>query len=141
MAARYRAAMAALPESGKVSGIGPALTALAPVTGPEYDLGLYYALVLRNDPWQARQPADSLHGLYTQAKTQLAGAIATAAMDTLRTRKTITAEDVPEGHRRSGANGPWAAVGTLAAGEVAPGRGVLLRRESGCRCSRGSAPG
>ncbi len=93
LAARYHAAEEALPRADSLATIGEALSALAQVTGPEWDLPLYQRWA-GIEPWQVTEPSEGLHGPSTLAKSLLAGTLSEAAVARAREAGVLTPERI-----------------------------------------------
>jgi len=118
LSGRYHAAQEALPKATDVETVGEALSALAAVTGPEWDLDLYMDWK-GIEPWQVTEPVERVHGAYTEAKALLAGTLAGAAVDAAREAGTLTPDGVHAQLVR-------VAREALGGRELSPGEKVLL---------------
>lgn len=118
LAARYRAATEALPHADDTTAIGEALSELAAVTGPEWNLDLYRRW-RGIDRWQVMEANEALHGPYTLAKSLLAGTLSEAAVGRARAAAELTPERIEQ---------ELTAVAREALGgrELSPGEKTLL---------------
>jgi hypothetical protein len=118
LAGQYHAAKEALPHADNLATIGDALSALAEVTGPEWNLALYqrWTGIL---PWQVTEPNEAIHGPSTLAKSLLAGTLSEAAVGRARAAADLTPERI---------QGELTAVAREALGgrELSPGEKTLL---------------
>ncbi len=118
LARRYRAATEALPHAGDANSIGEALSELASVTGPEWNLDLYerwHGI----EPWQVMEPNEAVHGPYTLAKSLLAGTLSEAAVDRARAAGELTPQRVQQELSAVAREG-------LGGRELSPGEKMLL---------------
>ncbi len=93
LAGRHHAASAAVPHADSLATIGGALSELATVTSPEWNLPLYqrWTGIL---PWQVTEPNECVHGAYTLAKSLLAGTLSDAAVGRAREAGELTPERI-----------------------------------------------
>jgi|LSQX01.3.fsa_nt_gb hypothetical protein len=93
LAGRYFAATAALPHADSTATIGEALSELATITGPEWNLPLYMRWT-GIEPWQVTEPHERIHGPITLARSLLAGTLSEAAVSRARAAGELTPERI-----------------------------------------------